>query len=56
MANALVNDEDENFVGITVTIEPDISPIPTVIRNYDISYENNTPQNKGVIIPSYYSN
>ena len=53
----LINSKDENFLGIiTVTIEPDISPIPTVIKNYDASYENNAPQNKGVIIPSYYSN
>ena len=47
--------KDENFFsGITVIIEPDISPVPTVIKNYDTSYENNTPQDKGVVTPSYY--
>ena len=51
----LINSKEENFLGITVTIEPDISPIATVIKNYDTLYENNTPQDERVIIPSYYS-
>ena len=35
--------KDENFLGVTVTKEPGISPIPTVIKNQDASYEINTP-------------
>ena len=40
----LINGKDEKFLSITVTIEPDISPIATVIKNYNTSYENNTLQ------------
>ena len=48
--------KDRVLLGITLTIEPGISPIPTVIKNYDALYENNTPQDKGIIAPSYYCN
>ena len=43
------------FLGINVGIELGISPIPTIIKNWDTSYEINTPQDKGVIITSNHS-
>ena len=34
--HGLINSKDENFLGITVSIELGISPIPTIIKNYRI--------------------
>ena len=34
--------KDRVLLGITLVIEPSISPIPIVIKNYDALYENST--------------